>query len=1021
MYANHYSGAPENSSQQQQQQQQQHHHHQQHHGGLAHERSGAVPVRQQVPPLPHLHMVMSQSGATLPAPGSSPAYQFGVGNSNRSDRDTIGVDSGAYSNRSAPIYNGERGTYVYPSTLFPSRHIQAHQQESSSQTPEHAPVKLLQSCDSCRRRKIRCSGEKPTCSACTRYQEKCHYSPLATPRRRVGKRIKMNAEYMPVSMSINVSKAYGERSRGGNGVGGSGVAMPINVSASVLDSTLSLVPAFAPVSSSALVSASATVAMASVAPSGIMHSSAYTSSVVDHGEESETGRMRRDIKGLSRKFDILSDKLDMLMDLVGKRQCSRTGGNPESELDLDINMGSTSDEDDGSYEGGEQTQDDQLGDAEEESHEFSTRIDKTSRFGIDATNIGMISGMISDMNERLGTQRQDVRQPVEGVHVSTGLDKPEEVPTETPQCLALLESPEIKQHLLDMFFLNAGITTVSLIPRYIFSRLQAENRVPISLTNIMMADACNYSDLPALMTAGRTLARGYFIERAYKGLFDCLEYDSVEHCVALVLFSIIITKAGLHRAWVMHSLGMQMAIRLRFNTIDSPLSALTFKKDSELIREWKRRVFWQLYTFDILTSSMSDLQPSLRYADVRCNVPVPLPSREMQGPQLDPGHYLTLLGPTVVFCDDQQTIAEQVELIGIMCDITSLQTQLTPEVSPFPPAFKQIFEHIVALEAHIPHIAILVEGDPAQISKVFEHQPGRFIFGLLLQYTRIFLCLIKDTWLPTARAMTAEEKNTLNWARQTAYESAQVVHRVVPFLREMQQNTVCSYVSCIVFQACIVSLNSCSWWPSQDDPHSVQEAVSSVQNGMDFFEYVAPRLGFSRILTTSLRSLMAECGFENKINPSQTPPESIASSFSGRDSRGKDADTRTATPPGAGPQSMPSSDIAERSSPSERMRMGRGESHWESMLRINEIPSLLRTATDNSARLSHASGSSEMVPSTATSPSSSQRPMSSAGSDARTSNIPVLDHAHERALQNQNQNQSQNLYQYHQQQRHYPN
>ncbi|KAJ1890652.1 hypothetical protein LPJ66_007347 [Kickxella alabastrina] len=960
-------------------------------------------------------MAMSQSGATLPAPGSLPAYQFGVGNSSRPDRDTIGVGSCAYSNRSAPVYNGERGTYVYPSTLFPSRHIQAHQHDSSSQTPGYAPVKLLQSCDSCRRRKIRCSGEKPTCSACTRYQEKCHYSPLATPRRRVGKRIRMNAEYMPVSMGINMSKAYGERSRGGNGVGGSGVAMPIHVSASILDSTLSLVPASAPVSAPAMVT------VASVAPSGIMHSSAYTPSVVDHSEESETGRMRRDIKGLSRKFDILSNKLDMLMDLVGKRQCSRTGGNPESELDLDINMDSTSDEDDGSYEGNEQTQDDQLDNAEEEPHEFSTRIDKTSRFGIDATNIGMISGMISDMNERLGKQWQDIRQPVEGVHVSAGLGKPEEMPTETPQCLAVLESPEIKQHLIDMFFLNASITTASLIPRYIFSRLQAENRVPISLANIMMADACNYSAFPALMAVGRTLARGYFIERAYKGLFDCLEYDSVEHCVALVLFSIIITKVGLHRAWVMHSLGMQMAIRLRFNTIDSPLSALTFKKDSELIREWKRRVFWQLYTFDILTSSMSDLQPSLCYADVRCNVPVPLPSREMQGPQPDPGHYLTLLGPAVVFCDDQQTIAEQIELIGIMCDITSLQTQLTPEVSPFPPAFKQIFEHIVALEARIPHIAILVEGDPARISEVFEHQPGRFILGLLLQYTRIFLCLIKDTWLPTARAMTAEEKNTLNWARQTAYESAQVVHRVVPFLREIRQNTVASYVSCIVFQACVVSLNSCSWWPSQDDIRGVQEAVSSVQSGMDFFEYEAPRLGFSRILTTSLRSLIVECGFGDKINSSQAPAESIASSFSGGDSRGKDADTGTATPPGTGPQSMPSSDIAERSSPSERIRMGRGESHWESMLRTGEIPSLLRTATDNSARLSHASGSSEMAPSTVTSTSSPQIPMSSAGSEAREFNTPVLDHAHGHALQNQNQNQSQNLYQYHHQQRHYPN
>ncbi|ORX74539.1 hypothetical protein DL89DRAFT_18549 [Linderina pennispora] len=146
------------------------------------------------------------------------------------------------------------------------------------------------------------------------------------------------------------------------------------------------------------------------------------------------------------------------------------------------------------------------------------------------------------------------------------------------------------------------------------------------MLNVMLADACRFSNHPSLEGTGTNKmgVRNRFIERAYKSLFECLEYDSVEHCVALLLFAMIISQAGLNRAWIMHSLSSQMAIRLRFHALDSPMSTAMFRDDSPVDLEWKRRVFWQLYTYDVMTSTLSDLPQCLSIHDVQCNAPTPL-------------------------------------------------------------------------------------------------------------------------------------------------------------------------------------------------------------------------------------------------------------------------------------------------------------------------------------------------------------------------------------------------------------
>ncbi|KAJ1855776.1 hypothetical protein GGH12_003119 [Coemansia sp. RSA 1822] len=722
---------------------------------------------------------------------------------------------------------------LYPSTLLPSRQLQAHHHPYQID-PQHS-VRLLQSCDSCRRRKIRCSGEKPTCSSCIRYQEHCHYSPLATPRRRAGKRARTSL---------------------GNGT--SGPSMLRNESAGRESSN-------EPLLMSSAASAHGDQTITGAEQSDRFAGNQETPSSGVERWHSEADEMRQDIHTLASKFDVLNNKLDTLIGLIGSRR--RDFGRSETNE-------SSSDYEDGESLARADTAPDGARSIVSESGEFLNLVDKTSRFGIDATNIGILADIMSSIDKARGQPQQTSSA---GVRVSgttnagtstprpdsaaTGLGPSDEMALpRRPDLIQQLLTSEMQEHLIDTFYLNTDVNTIAFIPRYIFDRLQHEKRAPVPMINVIMADACNYSNHEAVLAMGRHWARGYFIERAYRGLFACLEYDSTEHCVALLLFAMVISKAGLHRAWIMHSLSTQMAIRLRFNTLDSPLSSLAFKNDTMLTLEWKRRIFWQLYTFDILTSTLSDLPPCLSIHGVRCKAPQPLTDAAANG-RTEDVHDLVMLGPAVVFCDDQSTLELQIELTGIMCDISTLQAKLTPEECLFPPEFTEMHRRLEDWQQRLPHFDVLAEGSLIRISEELKSEPGQIYLGLLFQYARILLCLIKDTWLPTKREMTAEEAKTLNWARNTAYESAQAVHRLVPFVRSMRLSIVCPFMSCVVFQACIVSLHSCAW---NHEPRRILAAVNNVQRGLDFLEYVSPRWGFASVLTTSLRSLVVERGFGSK-------------------------------------------------------------------------------------------------------------------------------------------------------------
>ncbi|KAJ2746462.1 hypothetical protein GGI20_001305, partial [Coemansia sp. BCRC 34301] len=587
-------------------------------------------------------------------------------------RDMPSSSSSSYQTGSIPGVAELMDGNMYPSTLLPSRQIQAHHHhhhhhQGLQQHLDFAPVRLLQSCDSCRRRKIRCSGEKPTCSSCVRYQEICHYSPLATPRRRAGKRART-----------------GEREASGE--------PPM----ATTPRDVSVAP-----SQSAPLSVDAEQQQQQQQPRD-GEAAGWSSEACRMRQDIEGLSRKQDIEGLSRKFDSLNSKLDRLIGVMSKRR--------HSEEEEAVGEGEEEYSEEEAAEEGEEEYNEEEEAPVAGGSEFSNLIDRTSRFGIDATNVGIISGMMSSIDgEPSGA---------EGVRVVAA------EPSGTAG-VSRLETEALRSELVDTFYAHADVNTISFIPRHVFQGLQREKRTPTAMVHVMMADACMHSDSAAVVGVGRVVARGYFIERAYRALFECLEYDSAEHCVALLLFAMVISKAGLHRAWIMHSLSTQMAIRLRFNTIDSPLSALAFQSDSDVAREWKRRVFWQLYTFDLLTTTLSDLPPCLSIHHLRCNAPTPL------GPDQMGTSPLAVLGPAVVFCDDQQSVAEQIAMLAILCDISTLQSNATPEEQLFPDGFMRIHDRIRAWQRRMPHYDVLAEGDLVRVSHVFRDRLGLIFLGLL--------------------------------------------------------------------------------------------------------------------------------------------------------------------------------------------------------------------------------------------------------------------------------------------------
>ncbi|KAJ2842708.1 hypothetical protein J3B02_005501, partial [Coemansia erecta] len=411
---------------------------------------------------------------------------------------------------------------------------------------------------------------------------------------------------------------------------------------------------------------------------------------------------------------------------------------------------------------------------------------------------------------------------------------------------------------------------------------------------------------------------------------------------------------------------------------------------------WKRRVFWQLYTYDILTSTLSDLPPCLAIRDIRCNSPTPMTSASDD---------LAVLGPAVVFCDDQETTGLQIELLGILCDISALQSRLSPEECLFPPQFSEMHDRIAAWRTRMPHMDTLVSGSLADIADVFANQPSLVFLGLMCQYARIFLCFIKDTWLPSTRKMTPQEENTLAWARQTAFDASQVVHRLVPLVREMRLNTVCSFVSCVVFQACIISLHSCSWWPSKDNPRRALAAVNNVQQGLDFLEYVVPRWGFAGVLTTSLRSLIVERGFgmqESRGNSSSANYGAGAGAQSQNQSEEPVSDrSKSSAASPAGPNDTSAGNDQPLSA--ERMRPFLEESQWERILRTGEMPCNMRDGSASCALDPADNTSPSPLPCSPANMASSQdaeRKNAFLESGSRRSfETPVLDFVHKRLFE----------------------
>ncbi|KAJ2848546.1 hypothetical protein GGI22_005710, partial [Coemansia erecta] len=231
----------------------------------------------------------------------------------------------------------------------------------------------------------------------------CHYSPLATPRRRAGKRARTVRD--PDSAANASQTAVGNASNESMDRASRGEPLVLSSSVRAL-------------SGNSVATTNGEHAVSDITdtagPSGQVEPS--TGSSENRQWQPEAIELRRDINSLSHKFDSISAKLDSLIKLVGKQRRNST-------YNSDAEYGS-SEEGSASYESDNHHGSDRV--AENGSRyggvyrDYNNLIDKTSRFNIDASNAVSISEAMREIDR----QHNEQQIPGGDVHVSASLHSP---------------------------------------------------------------------------------------------------------------------------------------------------------------------------------------------------------------------------------------------------------------------------------------------------------------------------------------------------------------------------------------------------------------------------------------------------------------------------------------------------------------------------------------------------------------------------------------------------------------------
>ncbi|CAG8484055.1 9397_t:CDS:2 [Ambispora leptoticha] len=190
-----------------------------------------------------------------------------------------------------------------------------------------------------------------------------------------------------------------------------------------------------------------------------------------------------------------------------------------------------------------------------------------------------------------------------------------------------LPPKDVIMHLADCHF-HYSHTHMPMFHKATFLRRLEENKVSPFLIFALCAASARFSDRPGIIRTPRSEAGEEYAEFASEMILDSFDEPTVEHCQALLLMAWhhYGCKRG-PRSWMYVGLAIRMAQELGLHKeFEGPALGSSQKIDSEaafIDREVRRRTFWSCFVVDRFAACALGRPALIDEADIEIRLPIP--------------------------------------------------------------------------------------------------------------------------------------------------------------------------------------------------------------------------------------------------------------------------------------------------------------------------------------------------------------------------------------------------------------
>ncbi|KAJ1919236.1 hypothetical protein H4219_002087 [Mycoemilia scoparia] len=435
-------------------------------------------------------------------------------------------------------------------------------------------VRLMISCDLCRRRKVRCDGIKPSCSGCIKANSACHYSPVG-PRRKPRRRGSSKA---PKEDSDSVPPTSAKRKPSTSGASPfedntAQTGDPVGVNTSIL---LNMEPRIG----------------------GRVGSEDHISQYSGLSEKSPPkqkagfGALSPDRHGVSSSVHTSGGE-DMDNEYVYSEALQTDTNNRTSAS----HVGDTNS---------------RVEEMLSIQNQITSLMARLRHLTLGSSLGGDLAHDKSDPSSKQMQSKKDIDQGAYGT-----------APTQhtTTHC-GINITRDLIDHLVTIYFKYSHPMETGMYPQELYEERLKARKVSEPLLLSVLAVASRYSDDRRVQQTPSYLAGNSFYERAKSRLPDLFERDSLESI--LTLNNLAIYAVGLpvaNRSWYFSGIAMRMVTQMSLQKIDAHGRTPGASMLSGPGMESARRAFWSTIFLESLASFASGEPPSTTKEDVHVAEP----------------------------------------------------------------------------------------------------------------------------------------------------------------------------------------------------------------------------------------------------------------------------------------------------------------------------------------------------------------------------------------------------------------